>query len=59
MRTKSAGRKPLPTGQKKKQVTLYIEQDIIDSFQGVDYLTIWLNLKIKERQESLGFDKPG
>jgi hypothetical protein len=48
----NAGRKPVLPGKKKKQVPVYVEQEIIDSFGGINEIREFLMFKITERIEN-------
>ena len=50
-RNPNAGRKPLPAGQKKVQVTLYIERDVVNHWETPEDLKRWLNWKVTEHVE--------
>lgn len=51
-KTKSpAGRKPLPPEQKKKLVRLYIEDETIANFGGIEGIKRFIYLAIEEEQK--------
>ena len=51
MKKTTAGRKPLPPGQKKKAVVIYLTQCEIESMGGMETVKRYLSFAAKDRIE--------